>query len=217
MRIVLIPLLSTSCLGDLQKVVRPHLAPLSLVELGLDDKPFDIETLRNAAQSKFIILMEEAEAKARHDPAVMKAQEVLHKSEERFQADSHRAADLLSSIKMRMEQSRKNLEEQEKDAPLEAQKIKEFIEGENQKLEETEKKLMQLQQKKITASFAELPVHMDVSSLLEKQPDNAKAQQEIHAAEKALTELDNKIKKRIDSLTQMLNTPGKQFPGEIVL
>ena len=195
----------------------PHLAPLSLVELGLDEKPVDLDSVRNAAQHKFAALMEEAESKARHDPAVMKAQEQLHKSEEKFNVDSHKATDLLKSIKDRMAQSRKNLEQQEKDAPAEAAKIKEFIQKENSKLEETEKKLMAIQQKKITASFAEMPVPVASSSLLQTQGDNAKAQQEIHAAEKALGDLGKKIKNRIDSLTHMLQTPGKQFPGEVVL
>jgi hypothetical protein len=203
--------------ADIEHMARLHMAPLSLVELGLEDKPFDMETLKKAAQKKFMALMEEAEVKARHDPAVMKAQDEMHKSEAKFEADSHKATDLLKSIKERMAQSEKNLEEQQKTAPREAEKIKQFINEENRKLEATEKKLMQLQQKKITASFAEMPIHFEASSLLEKQPDNAKAQQEIHAAEKALNELGSKIKKRIDSLTHMLNTPGKQFPGEIVL
>ena len=217
MRPIVLTVVAMSASAELDHFARPHLAPLSLVELGLEDKPFDMDTLRRAAQSKFATLMEEAETKARHDPAVLKAQGALHVSEEKFKADSHKASDLLSSIKMRMAQSRKRLEDQEKSAPMEAQKIKEFIQEEGKKLETTEKKLMELQQKKITASFAELPVHFDASSLLEKQVENAKAQQEIHAAEKALGELGGKIKKRIDSLTQMLNTPGKQFPGEIVL
>lgn len=206
-----------SVAADVQPFSHPHLAPLSLVELGLEDKPFDMDTLRKAAAKKFTALMEEAEAKARHDPAVLQAQANLHESEEKFSVDSHRASDLLSSIKQRMAQSRKNLEEQEKDAPIEAAKIKDFIKKENAKLETTEKKLMQIQQKKITASFAEMPVRMDASSLLQTQADNAKAQQEIKAAEKALGDLGTKIKKRIDSLTQMLHTPGKQFPGEVVL
>jgi hypothetical protein len=147
----------------------------------------------------------------------MKAQEQLHKSEEKFNVDSHKATDLLKSIKDRMAQSRKNLEQQEKDAPAEAAKIKDFIRKENSKLEEKEKKLMAIQQKKITASFAEMPVPVLSSSLLQTQGDNAKAQQEIHAAEKALGDLGKKIKNRIDTLTHMLQTPGKQFPGEVVL
>lgn len=206
-----------SVAADLKPFSHPYFAPLSLVELGLEDKPFDMDTLRKAAAKKFTALMEEAETKARQDPAVIKAQADLHESEERFSSDSHKASDLLSSIKQRMALSRKNLEEQEKDAPVEAAKIKDFIKKENAKLEVTEKKLMQIQQKKITASFAEMPVRIDASSLLQTQADNAKAQQEIRTAEKALGELGTKIKKRIDSLTQMLHTPGKQFPGEIVL
>jgi hypothetical protein len=217
MRFLTSVLLCASASANLPPFAKPHLAPLSLVELGLDDKPFDMDTLRKAAQKKFTMLMEQAESNARHDPSVIRAQEALHNSERKFESDSHKASELLNSIKQRMAQSRKNLEEQERDAPREAQKVKDFIQEENSKLEKTEKKLMQLQQKKITASFAEMPVQVDASSLLEKQADNAKAQQEIHAAEKALGELGTKIKKRIDTLTHMLNTPGKQFPGEVVL
>ena len=209
--------LAISASGELQHVSHPHLSPLSLVELGLEDKPFDMETLREAAKKKFTALMEEAEVKARHDPAVMKAQAEMHNSELKLEADSHKATDLLKSIKLRMAESKKNLEEQETNAPIEAAKIHQFIDEENKKLETTEKKLMQLQQKKITASFAEMPVQVSAASLLEKTADNAKAQQEIHAAEKALSQLGSKIKKRIESLTNMLQTPGKQFPGEIVL
>lgn len=203
--------------ADIKPFTHPHMEPLSLVQLGLEEKPVDMATLRKAAQKKFVALMQEAENKASHDPAVLKAHEAVRVSEAKFAADSKQATGLLMSIKERMNQSKKDISVQEKNAAIEAKKIRKFVEEENSKLEATEKKFMELQQKKITASFAELPVHVDTSSLLQKSGDNSKAQQKIHAAEKALSELDAKIKKRVETLTHMLNTPGQQFPGEVVL
>lgn len=213
----LFPVLAGVVTCEIQPFVHPHMEPLSLVQLGLEEKPMDMAALRKAAQKKFATLMQEAETKAAHDPAVLKAQEAVRESEAKYEADSKQASGLLKSIKERMKQSKKDISTQEQAATVEASKIRKFVEEENAKLEATEKKFMELQQKKITASFAEIPVHVDSSSLLQKGGENSKAQQKIHAAEKALSELDAKIKKRVETLTHMLNTPGQQFPGEVVL
>ena len=215
---VVIAAIVGSSSADFHGFVRPHLEPLSLVQLGLEEKPMEVAALRAAAKKKFMNLMQQAEDKATHDPKVIKADKALLASEAKFKTDSHKASDLLGSIKKRLAKSKADVAQQEKDAAVEARKIHEFTEKENAKLEATEKKLMALQQKKISSSFAELPTTIESSfTQLEKGHDGSKAQQEIHAAEKALSELGNKIKKRVASLTHMLNTPGHQFPGEIVL
>ena len=196
--------------------IRPHLKPLSLVELATDEDPAKLAAVKETAKKQFLSLMQEAEEKALHDPVVLKADEELRESEAKFKADSRKASDLLASIKTRFAQSKETVAAEEKHAAEESARMQAFTESENSKLEETEKKLMQLQQKKISSSFAELPV-VTVSSLLENNADNARAQQEIHQAEKALSELSNKIKKRVDSLNKRLHTPGHQFAGEVVL
>lgn len=218
MRVSLFACLASSYISkDIEPIVRPHLEPLSLVQLGLEDKPIAPSTLRLKAKEKFMALMHEAEKHAEEDPAVLKADKVLKDAEEKFKIDSHNASDLLSSIKDRLAKSKSDVAQQEKAAVVEAQEIKKFTERQNAKLEETERKFMALQQQKISSSFAQLPKLESSFVQVVKGHDGSKAQQEIHAAEKALSELSSKIKSRVESLTHMLGTPGKQFPGEIVL
>lgn len=220
MKFATIAPLVVSCLAsaDIPAFVRPELEPLSLVQLGLEETPMAPSALRLKAKSKFMALMHEAEVHAEHDPAVLKADKVLKDAEDKFQTDSHKASDLLSSIKTRLAKSKSDVAQQEKDASVEAIEIKKFTERENAKLEETEKKFMALQQQKISSSFAQLPTLLDSSFVqMVKGHDGSKAQQEIHAAEKALSELGTKIKTRVENLTHMLGNPGHQFPGEIVL
>ena len=204
--------------SDVSRVVNAHLEPLSLVELGLEDRAPDIAAIRKDAKKKFLALMQDAEVKASHDPAVRKADDRLKSTEARFKVDSRKASDLLRSIKQRLEQSKKSVAQQKKTAAFDAQLIREFTEKENAKLEATERKFMELQQKRISSSFAEVPapVHSSLTELAAKA-DGVKAEQQIHAAEKALSELSDRIKKRVASLSSMLNTPGHQFPGEVVL
>jgi hypothetical protein len=211
---ILVPIVS--CVLASQGLIKPHMAPLSLVELALDEHPVDMNSIRQSARKKFISIMHQAEEKASHDPAVLKAEEQLHVSEEKFKADSHKASEMLASIKSRLAKSKADVAAEEKHAASEAARMKKFTEEENKKLEATEKKLMQLQQKKITSSFAQLP-DITATSLLQRVDDGAKAQQEIRTAEKALSELSQKIKKRVNSLKKSLNDPGHQFPGEVVL
>ena len=202
---------------DIAKVGQ-NFSPLSLVQLGLEDKPIQPSALREAAKKRFMSLMHDAEAKAEHDPEVLKADKVLKDAELKFKTDSHKATDLLASIKTRLAASKAEVTAEEKQAAVEAAEIRKFTERENAKLEATEKKFMELQQKKISSSFAQLPSTIDSSFMQTvKGHDGTKASEEIHAAEKALAELSTKIKNRVGTLTHMLGTPGKQFPGEIVL
>lgn len=162
-------------------------------------------------------LMHDAESKADHDPAVLKADHAVEQAHAKYVVDSHKAADLLASIKQRLAEGKKNLAHEDEQWAHEAAEIKKFTDGKYKELAETEKKFMALQQKKIS-SLAEVPMHVQSSfSQLSKSHDGTKATQEIHAAEKALRELGDKIKKRVETLTHELMTPGKQFPGEVVV
>lgn len=204
--------------GDVQPFFKPHLEPLSLVQLGLEDKAADIASIRKEARKKFLSLMQEAEERATHDPAVRKADERLKATEAQFRVDSKKASELLKSIKTRLAQSKQLVAEQKKDAAYDAQLIHEFTEKENAKLEATERKFMELQQKKISSSFAEIPVPVRSSfAQMAAKADGVKAEQQIHAAERALSDLSDRIKKRVANLSSMLKTPGHQFPGEVVL
>ena len=126
----------------------------------------------------------------------------------------------MGDIKARLAKGKAEVSKEDANLAKEAAEIRRFTEEQNHKLEESEKKLMQLQQKRIS-SFAELP--LDVTSSFaqvanhQNRHDGSKGQREIHAAEKALEELGQSIKKRIQSLTQQLHTPGKQFEGEVVV
>ena len=188
------------------------------MQLGLEEMAPDIASIRRDAKKKFLALMEEAEEKASHDPEVRKADSRLKATEAKFKLDSKKASDLLHSIKARLDESKKEVAQQKKDAVREAQLIHDFTEKENAKLEATERKFMELQQKKISSSFAEIPIPVRSSfTELAAKADGVKAEQQIHAAEKALSDLSERIKKRVSSLSAMLKTPGHQFPGEVVL
>lgn len=200
--------------------VHHHVSPLALLQLQLQEDPAKIAKVREDAKKKFLTLMHEAEEKATHDPKVLEADEALRKAHTKFVEDSEKTKHLLGDIKARLAKGKAEVSKEDANLAKEAAEIRRFTEEQNHKLEESEKKLMQLQQKRIS-SFAELP--LDVTSSFaqvanhQNRHDGSKGQREIHAAEKALEELGQSIKKRIQSLTQQLHTPGKQFEGEVVV
>jgi hypothetical protein len=221
MRLSLLPAL---CANLVSQVVgdnhSTHLSPIALLQLQLQEDPAKIAKVREDAKKKFITLMHEAEERAHHDPQVVEADQALRNAHKKFVEDSDKTKHLLSDIKTRLAKGKAEISKQDANLAKEASEIRRFTEAQNRKLEESEKKLMQLQQKRIS-SFAELPVDISSSFAQVANPhnhhDGSKGQREIHAAEKALQELSESIKKRVKSLTQQLHTPGKQFEGEVVV
>jgi hypothetical protein len=193
-----------------------HLHPSALLQLALHEDPAAIAHVREEAKANFLHLMHDAEAKVQQDPKVVAAEKDLQEKHAKYVADTEKTNHMLADIKHRLEEGKAHLADQDAGLAREAEEVKRFTAERNKKLQEDEKALMKLQKQRIS-SFAELPV--DVSSFAQvKLPyDGAKAQQEIHAAEKALHELSSDIKKRVASLTQQLNTPGHQFKGEIIV
>lgn len=194
-----------------------HTHPEALVQLGIVEKHLNTNEIKAKAKARFMSLMHDAEVKAEHDPAVVKADEQVAKAHAKYLTDSHKAAELLDSIKVRLAEGKKDLAKEDEEWKHESAEIKKFTDSKYKELAETEKKFMALQQKKIS-SLAEVPMHVQSSfSQLTKGHDGTKAAQEIHAAEKALRELGESIKKRVEGLTHQLMTPGHQFPGEVVV
>jgi cytochrome c556 len=193
-----------------------HLHPSALLQLVLKDDPAALAHVRDEAKAKFLHLMHDAEERVHKDPKVLKAEADLEAKHAKYVADTEKTNHMLNDIKHRLAEGKAHLAIQDASLAREAAEIKRFTEERNKKLQEDERALMKLQKQRIS-SFAELPV--DVSSFAQvKLPyDGSKAQQEIHAAEKALHELSDSIKKRVESLTQQLNTPGHQFKGEIIV
>jgi|LauGreDrversion4_2_1035121.scaffolds.fasta_scaffold17091_4 hypothetical protein len=196
-----------------------HVSPLALLQLQLQEDPAKIAKVREDAKKKFLTLMHEAEEKAHHDPKVIEADRALKTAHDKFVVDSDKTKHLLGDIKARLAKGKAEITKEDSNLAKEATEIRRFTEEQNRKLEDSEKKLMQLQQKRIS-SFAELP--LDMSSFAQVASphihhDGSKGQREIHAAEKALQELSENIKKRVQSLTHQLHTPGKQFEGEVVV
>ena len=217
MRISILTPLAVSGLSTEGGSSLSHLQSQSLVQLGLADEPIATSALRSKAKAQFMSLMHDAEEKAKNDPAVLKADKVLKDAEDKFNTDSHHASDLLTSIKTRLSKSKSDLTDEEKNAAIDAKEIKKFTDLQYAKLQESEKKFMELQQKKISSSFAQLPAIDSSFVQMVKGHDGSKATQEINEAEKQLSVLSSKIKTRVEKLSHMLGTPGHQFEGEVVL
>lgn len=164
-------------------------------------------------------IMSEAVEKAKHNPLVLDAQKKLRAADAAFKSDSSKATEILASIKQKMDQSQHFIDEQSLDAETDAKLIREFTEKQNKKLEENERKLMDLQQHKITSSFLEFKRLSEksaakASSLLQVQPDPlaAKANEQIEDAERKLSSLSRNIRDRVSRLTTMLHSPDHEFP-----
>ena len=221
MRLSLIPVICANYIGTTEASPHDsHVSPIALLQLQLQEDTAKIAQVREDAKKKFLTLMHDAEERAHHDPKVIEADEALKNAHMKFVEDSEKTKHLLGDIKARLAKGKAEISKQDSNLAKEAAEIRRFTEEQNRKLEESEKKLMQLQQKRIS-SFAELPIDISSSFAQVASPnhrhDGSKGQREIHAAEKALQELSESIKKRVKSLTQQLHTPGKQFEGEVVV
>jgi len=194
-----------------------HLHPSALLQLAFKEDPAAMAKIKEEAKEKFIHMMHDAEEKVHQDPKVVAAEDALKAKHQKFLTDEAKTTHLLDDIKHRLAEGKAHVADQDASLAREAAEIKRFTEERNKKLQEDERELMKLQKKRIS-SFAELPVDVSSSFAQVALPhDGSKAQAEIHAAEKALHDLSANIKKRVDSLTHQLNTPGHQFEGEIIV
>ena len=196
--------------------LRGIFGPSALLQLGLEEKPAKTEEIKEKARKRFMALMKEAEEKATHDPAVLQADKALNDAHAKYVADTDKTAHHLSDIKAKLSESKHEVTDQERELVVRSAAVKKFTEEQNKKIEQEERELMKLQQKRIS-SFAELPDIKSSFTQLKNDHDGVKATEEIHAAQKALHDLGDSIKNRIESLTHILLTPGKQFKGEEVL
>lgn len=188
----------------------------SLAQLGLQDPPMDMKKLRESVRNTFESLMHDAEEASEHDPKVISSEEAIKRLHSQFLKDSGKASAVLAHIKEKMHANQADIDSQAERSAFQAKLIREFTEKENAKLEDDERKLMQLQQHKISTSFMEVPKQSALIQLQHNR-DIGKANKEIEDSEHALAELSSRIKKRVEGWKQMLRTSGHKFPGEFVL